>query len=96
MRFVDIRAGVVTLELFAGECFALSEACMHASEDDGNERMPLFDALAAAFEVAGMVADLGGETIALEHRSLLDYRAKYGTLTVGERARLGEPDPPAG
>ena len=94
MRFVDIRGGLVTVELFAGECFTLAEACMHASEDD-DARMPLFDALTAAFEAAGMVADLGEETLALERRSLLEYRARYGTLTEGERARLGQPAPPA-
>ena len=95
MRFVDIRGGTVAVELGPGECFSLALACMVASEVVGDERAPLFDALTGAFEAAGMIADMAGESVWVERQSLLDYRAQYDTLTVAERARRGDPQAPA-
>ena len=93
MRFVEITGGEVTVDLSPGDCFSLALACLVASEAVDDDRAPLFHALAAAFEAAGMVADMAGDSVWVERQSLLDYRAKYDTLTVAERARLGAATP---
>ena len=98
VRLVNIEGGDVTVELFAGECFRLADACYGAGMADGNARMPLYDALCAAFEAAGMAAEMGTVSTEMERLSLLGYRATHDTLLPAEKVaheRGKEATPPA-
>ena len=95
MRFVDINGGTVGLDLWPDDCFSLALACLVASEVVGGERRALFDGFAAAFESAGMIAEMATESTWVEGQALLDYRARHDLLTVAERAQRGESPAPA-